>query len=70
MNKNITQLLQQLAGIWKQLGLNQRISITLATLAVLGGLAGVALLVQPPRILPPLRQTGRRGSRQSHCRPG
>ena len=42
MNKNISQLLQQLAGIWKQLGLNQRISIILATLAVLGGLAGVA----------------------------
>jgi flagellar M-ring protein FliF len=43
MNKNISQLLQQLAGIWKQLGLNQRISIVLATLAVLGGLAGMAL---------------------------
>ena len=42
MNKNISQLLQQLAGIWKQLGLNQRISILLATLAVLGGLAGLA----------------------------
>jgi len=42
MNKNISQLGQQLAGIWKQLGLNQRISIALATLAVLGGLAGVA----------------------------
>jgi flagellar M-ring protein FliF len=42
MNKNISQLLQQLAGIWKQLGLNQRISLTLATLAVLVGLAGVA----------------------------
>ena len=42
MNKNISQLLQQLAGIWNQLGLNQRISLALATLAVLGGLAGVA----------------------------
>jgi flagellar M-ring protein FliF len=42
MNKNISQLLQQLAGIWKQLGLNQRISIVLATLAVIGGLAGMA----------------------------
>ena len=48
MNKNITQLLQQLAGIWKQLGLNQRISITLATLAVLGGLAGVAFWSSRP----------------------
>jgi flagellar M-ring protein FliF len=43
MNKNITQLLQQLAGIWKQLGVNQRISITITTLAVLAGLAGVAM---------------------------
>src|SRR5208283_2904855 len=43
MNKNITQLLQQLAGIWKQLGVNQRISITITTLAVLAGLAGVAI---------------------------
>ena len=42
MNKNISQLGQQLAAIWKQLGLNQRISIALATLAVLGGLAAVA----------------------------
>jgi flagellar M-ring protein FliF len=42
MNKNITQLLQQLAGIWKQLGFNQRISITITTLAVIGGLIGVA----------------------------
>ena len=48
MNKNISQLLQQLAGIWKQLGLNQRISIALATLAVLGGLAGVALWSSRP----------------------
>jgi flagellar M-ring protein FliF len=48
MNKNISQLLQQLAGIWKQLGLNQRISLTLATLAVLGGLAGVALWSSRP----------------------
>jgi flagellar M-ring protein FliF len=48
MNKNITQLLQQLAGIWKQLGLNQRISIVLATLAVLGGLAGVAFWSSHP----------------------
>ncbi|MGD1083316.1 MAG: flagellar basal-body MS-ring/collar protein FliF [Verrucomicrobiota bacterium] len=43
MNKNLTQLLQQLAGIWKQLGVNQRISITITSLAVLAGLAGVAI---------------------------
>jgi flagellar M-ring protein FliF len=42
MNKNITQLLQQLAAIWKQLGFNQRISIAITTLAVIGGLIGVA----------------------------
>src|ERR1039458_5045750 len=42
MNKNISQLLQQLAGIWKQLGLNQRISILIATLVVLGGLGALA----------------------------
>jgi flagellar M-ring protein FliF len=43
MNKNISQLVQQLAGIWKQLGLNQRISIIITTLAVVAGLAGVAM---------------------------
>jgi flagellar M-ring protein FliF len=42
MNKNISQLGQQLVGIWKQLGLNQRISIVFATAAVLLGLIGVA----------------------------
>jgi len=42
MNKNISQLWQQLLGIWKQLGLNQRISILAATLAVLGGLGALA----------------------------
>jgi flagellar M-ring protein FliF len=42
MNKNLSQLGQQLAGIWKQLGLNQRISIVIATAAVLFGVLGVA----------------------------
>src|ERR1700709_70857 len=42
MNKNISQLGQQLLGIWKQLGLNQRISMVLATLVVIGGLTGLA----------------------------
>jgi flagellar M-ring protein FliF len=40
--------LRQLAGIWQQLGLNQRVSIAIATLAVLGGLAGVALWSSRP----------------------
>ena len=42
MNKNISLLGQQLAGIWKQLGLNQRISIVLTTVAVFVGLAAMA----------------------------
>lgn len=42
MNKNLTQLGQQLLGIWKQLGLNQRISIVMATAVVLLGLGGMA----------------------------
>lgn len=42
MNQGITQLGRQLAQIWKHLGLNQRVSLILATLLVIGGLAGVA----------------------------
>ncbi len=42
MNKNLTQLGQQLLGIWKQLGLNQRISIILATGVVCAGLGTMA----------------------------
>src|SRR5271169_2861516 len=42
MNKNISQLGTQLAGIWKQLGLNQRVSVVLATGIVLFGLVGLA----------------------------
>src|SRR5580698_8128274 len=48
MNKNLTLLLQQLTGIWKQLGLNQRISIVLATVVLVGGLVGVALWSSRP----------------------
>jgi flagellar M-ring protein FliF len=43
MNKNISQVVQQLAAIWKQLGLNQRISIVMATLVTVAGLAGLAV---------------------------
>ncbi|HEY3857466.1 MAG TPA: flagellar basal-body MS-ring/collar protein FliF [Verrucomicrobiae bacterium] len=43
MNKNFSQVGQQLAAIWKQLGLNQRISIVMATLVTIVGLAGLAL---------------------------
>jgi len=41
MNKNISQLGQQLLGIWNQLGVNQRVSMVIATLVVIGGLSGV-----------------------------
>lgn len=40
--KNLTQLGRQLIGIWKQLGLNQRISIVLAGGVVIAALMGVA----------------------------
>ena len=42
MNKNISQLGGQLAGIWRQLGINQRISIVMATGIVVIGLVGLA----------------------------
>ncbi len=42
MNKNISQLGQQLVAIWGQLGLNQRISIVLATVMLAVGLGGIA----------------------------
>jgi flagellar M-ring protein FliF len=42
MNKNLSQLGQQLLGIWKQLGLNQRISIVIATAMVLVGVGTMA----------------------------
>ncbi len=41
MNKAFTQLAQQLAAIWKQLGVNQRISMILTTIGVVAGLAAM-----------------------------
>ena len=41
--KNLKQIGQQLLGIWKQLGLNQRISIVLATCVVGAGLVALTL---------------------------
>jgi flagellar M-ring protein FliF len=38
---SLSQLGRQLLGIWKQLGLNQKISVAVAALAVLGVLGGV-----------------------------
>ncbi len=43
--KNFTQSLLEL---WKQLGLNQRVSLIVAALAVIGGMIGVALWSQRP----------------------
>ena len=43
MNKSLTQLGQQLLGIWKQLGLNQRVSMIIATGVVILGMIGVAM---------------------------
>ena len=43
MNSPFSQLTDQLAGIWKQLGINQRVSLAFATLVVIGGLAGMML---------------------------
>src|SRR6266481_4365237 len=42
MNKNLSQIGQQLAAIWKQLGLNQRISVVMATVGVVIGLAALS----------------------------
>jgi flagellar M-ring protein FliF len=39
---------QSLVELWKQLGLNQRVSLAVAVLAVTGGLAGVVLWSQRP----------------------
>ncbi|HTI70335.1 MAG TPA: flagellar basal-body MS-ring/collar protein FliF [Candidatus Limnocylindria bacterium] len=42
MNQSFTQIVQQLKAIWKELGINQKVSIVVATVAVLAGLGGVA----------------------------
>lgn len=43
MNENLAKVGQQLLGIWKQLGVNQRVQIGIATLALLIGTIGVAI---------------------------
>jgi flagellar M-ring protein FliF len=48
MNHNLRQLLRQLAEIWKQLGLNQRVSVVLGGGVVLAGLLGVTLWSSRP----------------------
>ena len=42
MNSNLLQLTRQLGAIWNQLGLNQRVSVILSGVAVIGGLIGIA----------------------------
>jgi flagellar M-ring protein FliF len=42
MGQNLSQLGRQLLGIWKQLGINQRISIALTAVIVIVGLSSVA----------------------------
>ncbi|HMJ91373.1 MAG TPA: flagellar basal-body MS-ring/collar protein FliF [Candidatus Acidoferrum sp.] len=42
MNQNLSKLGSQLAAIWKQLGAAQRLSVAIATLGLIGGLAGLA----------------------------
>jgi flagellar M-ring protein FliF len=48
MNKNLTQLGQHLLAIWKQLGLNQRITIIAATAVVFIGLGTMAFWSSRP----------------------
>jgi flagellar M-ring protein FliF len=43
MNQNLSKLGAQLAAIWKQLGAAQRVSVIIATLAVVGGLVGLSM---------------------------
>ena len=37
----IKELFKQLAGIWKELGLNQKITVSVTTLAVIAGVVTV-----------------------------
>ncbi|HAV61094.1 MAG TPA: flagellar M-ring protein FliF [Verrucomicrobiales bacterium] len=43
MNQNLKQLGKQLIDIWKQLGMNQRVSVVLAAVVVLAGLGALTL---------------------------
>lgn len=48
MNQNLIKFGKQIAEIWKQLGLNQRISIVVTAVAVLAGLFGLAFWSNRP----------------------
>src|SRR4051812_17565588 len=41
MNNGLLQLGAQLKTIWKELGMNQRVSVALASVLLVGGLAGL-----------------------------
>jgi flagellar M-ring protein FliF len=43
MNRQLQQLFAQFSGIWRHLGLNQRISVVLGSGVVLAGLASLAV---------------------------
>jgi flagellar M-ring protein FliF len=43
MNQSLANFAKQLRGIWGQLGLNQRVSVVVATAVVLGGLGAVTV---------------------------
>ena len=48
MNKNLSQFAKQLAAIWQQLGLNQRISVLMATITLVVGLGALAFWSSRP----------------------
>jgi flagellar M-ring protein FliF len=48
MGDNLRLLGQQLAEIWKQLGVNQRVSVVLGAGVVIGGLIGLMLWSNRP----------------------
>lgn len=48
MKKSLSQFAAELAAIWKQLGLNQRVSLVVAALVVVGGLAAMSLWASRP----------------------
>ncbi|MGC8744157.1 MAG: flagellar basal-body MS-ring/collar protein FliF [Verrucomicrobiia bacterium] len=49
MNFNGSQFFTQLKAVWGQLGINQKVSIVLATLVVVGGLVGLGIWSSQPQ---------------------
>ncbi len=43
MNQGLTQVFEQLKTLWGQLGINQKISLAVSTLVVIGGLTGLVM---------------------------